>query len=189
VIRIFSSLAVLALIGVSAALLLGLNVDDLQSLVKSQVSQDARDSILAQASAHRLAGLAAALGVILVNSIAVTYFIGTGRWCKEVVERYRLDHKLLARSRQLKRRTFPWSVAGMLAIIGVAALGAASDPGTGRSNTADWVMPHYFGALIALAFLALSFFVQATNIKAHYDVISDILADVGRIRGERGMET
>ena len=29
--------------------------------------------------------------VVLVESVVVTYFIGTSRWCKEVVETYRLD--------------------------------------------------------------------------------------------------
>src|SRR5687767_4100847 len=40
---------------------------------------------------HWLAGVAAAIAVLFANSIAVTYFIGTNRWCKEVVDAYSLD--------------------------------------------------------------------------------------------------
>ena len=59
-------------------------------------------------------GLGSALVVVFVNSIVVTYFIGTSRWCKEVVETYSLDRGLLRRSVILKRRTFPWAVMAML---------------------------------------------------------------------------
>jgi hypothetical protein len=40
---------------------------------------------------HFLTGLMAALAVVLVESVVVTYFIGTSRWCKEVVETYNLN--------------------------------------------------------------------------------------------------
>jgi uncharacterized membrane protein len=73
------------------------------------------------ATIHRLTGVAAALGVVFVHSLIVTYFIGTTRWCREVVETYRLDTGLVRASNQLKRRTFPWALAGMLAVVGIIA--------------------------------------------------------------------
>ena len=63
--------------------------------------------MLQAATVHRLMGVATAMVVVLVNSIAVTYFIGTGRWCKEVVETYRLDSDLVRRSSAFKRGPFP----------------------------------------------------------------------------------
>ena len=48
------------------------------------------------ATIHRLTGMAAALGVVFVESVVVTYFIGTSRWCKEVSETYQLDSKRVA---------------------------------------------------------------------------------------------
>src|SRR5439155_21431475 len=39
-------------------------------------------------SLHMLLGAAAALMTVLVNSITVTYFIGTSAWCKEVCQTY-----------------------------------------------------------------------------------------------------
>jgi hypothetical protein len=129
----------------------------------------------------------AAIVVIFANSISVTYFIGTSRWCREVVEGYSLDANLLSRSVVLKRRTFPWAVSSMLVIVGVATLGAAADPGTGLPNTADWVLPHFFAGLLAMAFVGFSFFVQAANIRAHYGVINDIMFEVRKAREARGL--
>ena len=77
---------------------------------------------------HMLLGAGGALVAILVNSITVTYFIGTSRWCKEVCETYRLPPQLAQQSTRLKRSTFPWAVLGILSVIAVVALGAAADP-------------------------------------------------------------
>ena len=75
--------------------------------------------LLRWATVHRLSGVLTALVVVLVNSMAVTYFIGTGRWCREVVETYGLDAGFVGRSRLLKRRAFPLSLVGMLAVVGI----------------------------------------------------------------------
>jgi hypothetical protein len=72
---------------------------------------------------HWLSGVAAAIAVLLANSIVVTYFIGTNRWCKEVVDAYSLGRGYVAESTALKRRAFPWALLGMLSVIGVAVDG------------------------------------------------------------------
>jgi len=187
VIRIFLMLAVFALACVAAALFLGIRVGDLHAMLDSATLPELREATIQRASVHRQAGLVAAIVVIFANSISVTYFIGTSRWCKEVVERYSLDAALLRRSIALKRRTFPWAVSSMLVVVCVAALGAAADPGTGLPNTAEWVLPHFLAALAALAFLGVSFFVQAANIRAHYAVIGDIMTEVRKAREARGL--
>jgi hypothetical protein len=186
--RIFFSLAIFSLLCVAAALLLGLYVGDLHSVIDASLSDSERQTIIDRAVAHRLAGLAAALVVVLVNSIAVTYFIGTGRWCKEVVERYALDPALITRSKAIKRRAFPWAVSSMLLMVGVVAMGAAADPGTGLPNTAEWVLPHFLASLAIVGLLGVAYFVLASNIRAHYGVINEIVAEVRRIRQERGLD-
>jgi hypothetical protein len=179
-VRIFTTLALFALVLMSAALLLGLYLGDIHG---------AHDpDTLRWAMVHRLLGVAAALAVVLVDSIVVTYFIGTSRWCKEVVETYRLDPDLLRRSVALKRSTFPWALLSMLVVVCVGALGAAADPMSGRVGTEHWVNIHLLGALAGLAFIAVSFYFQAQNIAAHHIVINDIVAQVRRIRQERGLE-
>ncbi len=186
-IRIFTTLSLLAGSLVVVTLLLGLYIGDLHdpSLL---ANRDALSSLVRLAIIHKMLGLASALVVVFVNSIVVTYFIGTGRWCKEVVETYSLDRTLLRRSTILKRRTFPWAVVCMLVIVGVIALGAAADPGRPNPGTELWVTPHLIGAFLGLAFVVATFFVEAQRIREHHVVIGDILAEVKRIRLERGLE-
>jgi hypothetical protein len=134
---------------------------------------------------HMLLGAGGALMAILVNSITVTYFIGTSRWCKEVCETYRLPAELAARSTRLKRSTFPWALAAILAIIVVVALGAAADPsGANYTLAPDFVTPHYAAAAIMLLVVIASFWIQISRIAENYAVIEEILGEVKRVRGE-----
>ncbi|MBW8883863.1 MAG: hypothetical protein JF612_03605, partial [Planctomycetia bacterium] len=72
---------------------------DLGSARSAAVAADAefRDP-RSRMTLHMLLGAAAALVTLLVNSITVTYFIGTSRWCKEVCEAYGLSAALAERS-------------------------------------------------------------------------------------------
>jgi hypothetical protein len=178
--RIFLTLAWFAVTMMAATLVLGLAIDDLHT--------DHSPEMLRWATVHRLAGVATALVVVLVHSVVATYFIGTSRWCKEVAETYSLDRRFVRRANALKRRTFPWALLGMLVVVGVSALGAAADPATALPRTADWVIPHLLGALAGLAFTGWAFFMEWNNIHANHLVIADVLAEVRRIRAERGLE-
>src|SRR3989304_423650 len=100
--RILVTLAALSLTLLLTALVLGLAIGDLYAARPS-------DETLNWATVHRLAGIAAALAVVFVESVIVTYFIGTSRWCQEVVETYQLPAELARQSNRLKRRTFPWA--------------------------------------------------------------------------------
>ena len=173
-IRIFSYLAVFALVVNLVTVLLGFSAD-----IESEPSQ---------MTVHFLFGLLSAMAVMLVEGIAVTYFIGTTRWCKEVVETYSLDHDLIARGTRLKRRAFPWAVLTMLTMIAVAALGAAADPqNTLVRDKQFWSMPHMVAALAAMAILASAFYLQRQYVEDQHQVIQDVLAEVQRIRTERGL--
>jgi hypothetical protein len=135
---------------------------------------------------HWWLGILASLVALLVNSVTVTYFIGTSRWCKEVCETYRLDADLAARSARLKRSTFPWALAGILSVIGIVGLGAAADPrGANFARAASFVQPHYLAAMLGLAVVLVSFWVQITRIAENYRVIEEILGEVHRIREEK----
>lgn len=181
--RIFFSLSIVSVLLMLLALVIGMSMDDLNGPIPTE----RLDRTLYWATVHRLTGVTAALAVVFVNSIVVTYFIGTSRWCKEVVQTYQLDESLIARSALLKRRTFPWCTMSMLAVVGVIALGAASDPGTGRPNTAEWVNLHFLGALAGVAFVVWSYFLQGQNIFANHRVIEEVMSEVARIRKERGL--
>jgi hypothetical protein len=178
--RIFPTLASLSIGLFLAALVIGLMIGDLYS--------HPTEATLRWRGVHMLTGTAAALAVVFVHSIVVTYFIGTSRWCKEVTETYHLDPGPLRRSTQLKRRTFPWCVLGMLTVVAVGALGAAADPGTGRPNTADMVSVHLIAAFGGLAFIGWTYFQAWQNIAENQLVIQDIVGMVARIRRERGLD-
>lgn len=178
--RIFTTLALLSLGLMIATLLLGLMIGDLYD--------NPDEATLHWRGVHMLMGLSAALAVVLVHSIVITYFVGTSRWCKEVTETYRLDPTSLIRSTLLKRKTFPWCVLGMLTVVVVGALGAASDPGTGRANTESMASVHLAGALVGLAIIVWTYFRAWLNIEANQGVINQILADVETIRRERGLD-
>jgi hypothetical protein len=105
-----------------------------------------------------------------------------------VVETYQLDSRLIQRSQQLKRSTFPWALGGMLTVLVIAALGAASDPGANFEGGADWVTPHLMAAILGTGFVCYSFLVQVSRIGANYEIIETILAEVCHIRSVRGLD-
>jgi hypothetical protein len=179
--RILLTLSSLSLILLFTALMLGLGIGDLYASRPS-------DATLNWATIHRLTGIAAALAVVFVESVVVTYFIGTSRWCKEVVETYELDRAAVAESNRLKRRTFPWALAGMLAVVGIIALGGAADPATGRPNTRAWAQWHLSGAVAGILLIAWTYVVAWNNIFANHAIIERLVAEVGRIRHERRLE-
>ena len=178
--RIFASLAWFALVLMGATLVIGLSIGDFH--------ENHDETMRRWATVHRLAGVATGLVVVLVNSIVVTYFIGTSRWCKEVAETYGLERSFIQRANALKRRTFPWAVVSMLTVVGVIALGGAADPATGLPHTADWVTPHLLGAMTGLAIIGWTFYVEWMNVYANHAVIADVLTEVRRIREARGLE-
>lgn len=229
--RIFSVLAILALATLAANFLLGLGIGDFnaaaqryvsaarehQGLQTRAVSAEEKQKVDSEflsagesfatprrnLTLHFYLGVASSLLAILVCSISVTYFVGTSRWCREVVETYRLSPDYVKRSDSLKRRTFPYALLGMFTVIAIVTLGGLSDPSIpwrrAFETEKDWfnatfppvsmVNIHYVAAMIGLVVLSFAFWMQARGIAANYAVIDEILAQVQRIRGERGLST
>ncbi|NBT13234.1 MAG: hypothetical protein EBS56_06590 [Planctomycetia bacterium] len=178
--RVFSRVATFAVALLVATAGLGLWIGDLHGQTDPH--------LLRWGTVHRLSGVLAALLVVLVNSMAVTYFIGTGRWCREVVETYGLDGGYIERSRTLKRRAFPFAMLGMLAVVAIVALGGAADPASGRPGTQEWVTPHLVGALTLVALIAWLFQAQRPTMRRQHELIEEVLADVRAIRAARGLD-
>ncbi len=182
--RLFPILALSATLFLAATLVLGLNMGDLR--------QNPAPDVIAAARVHRLFGIFSSLGVVFVDSIVVTYFIGTSRWCKEVAEAYKLERDLLGRSTILKRRTFPLALLSMFAVIGIVALGGAADPAAALRLQPvagfTWTQLHLGGALLGVAFIGWCFYRQWINLVANQEVINDVQAEVRRIRLEKGLE-
>jgi hypothetical protein len=180
--RILLTLASISVLLLLAELLIGFSLGDLYA--PHELPLDT----LRWSTVHRLTGLAAALVVVFVESVIVTYFIGTSRWCKEVVETYQLDRSWIQQSNRLKRQTFPWALAGMLAVVGVISLGAASDPGSRLANPHMWAIWHFVGAIAGVALIAWTYVVAWNKVVANHAIIDQLVAEVRRIRRDRGLD-
>ncbi len=137
---------------------------------------------------HFLLGVLAALVTVLVNSVSVTYFIGTTRWCREVVEEYGLDPALYEKSRKLKRRTYPWALAGVFVMLAIICFGAAADPSAFGVAAAQWVVVHFMMAILGTAAIGWAFWVQIGTVGENYQVIEQILDQVNVIRRQQNLE-
>ena len=159
--------------------------------IRGEIEQDRRVFATEQilGSVHKLVGIAAALIVVLVCSIAVTYFMGTSRWCREVVEAYDLNASLLLRIQKIKRRAFPWAVLGMCTVVVISAFGAASDPGTGLPKTADWVIPHLSVAFLGTGLIGYCFYILWDAIVQNHTIIESVMHEVHDVRVAKGLET
>lgn len=178
---VFSRAALFAVALLLATAGLGLWIGDLHGQTDR--------AVLRLGTVHRLSGILSALMVVLVNSMSVTYFIGTGRWCREVAETYRLPADLVERSKRLKRAAFPWAVLGMGAVVAAVALGGAADPASGRPGTENWVSLHLVGSLVCVAIIGWCFQAQVGVIRGQQQLIDDVLEQVGEIRRSRGLDT
>ena len=132
-------------------------------------------------------GIVAALVTLLVNCICVTYFIGTSRWIREVVETYGFDQSLIGQGNIIKRRTFPWALVGMFTVLGIIALGQAANPGIIREGTAAWVTPHMIGAMLGTALITFAYYRQANSIAENYQLIEQIAAQVEKKKKKKGL--
>jgi hypothetical protein len=137
---------------------------------------------------HMLLGVLAAVVTALVQCVGVTYFIGTSRWVKEVADAYALDPVFVETSSRIKRSAFPFAILGIAAVLTIAALGAASDPGTLRPLTERWVMPHYTAALTGFCVIAFSLYRQAGAIHENQQLIDDVMLRVREARIARKLE-
>lgn len=192
--RIFSTLALLAIGLMLGVMTLGLclRLGDIRN----------PHDVTAQhwATVHRLAGILAALFVVFVHSLVVTYFVGTSRWCREVVETYQLSPEILQRGNQIKRKAFPYAVLSMLGVVIIAALGGAADPAAamqltpidlnlgGTSFDLTYTQLHFAAALWIIVCIGYAMRIEWHQIQANAAVINTILAEVKRIRIEKGLD-
>lgn len=133
---------------------------------------------------HVWLGIIAALVSLLVNSVSITYFIGTSRWCSEVVDAYDLEPDLAEQSRRLKRRAFPWALLGILLTLGIASLGAAADPYSSTASPSAWVTAHWMLAMGGTMAIAAAFAMQVMAVSTNYRIIDTILRRVEERRAD-----
>jgi hypothetical protein len=181
--RIFTTLALCSTLTLLAALWLGLGIGD----------ATVRDSaVQSRVMVHFLTGVAALVFAVLVHALVITYFMGTGRWLEETCRAYHLGDSWQARSRELKWRLYPAIVATLLLLIGTGALGGAADPasavgfqGIGPLTAAQ---VHLSVAIVTLLVNAAVNIFEFLALRRNGLLVLEVLAEVRRIRIERGLE-
>jgi hypothetical protein len=117
------------------------------------------------------------MAVLLVHSIVFTYFLGTGKWVKEVVRVYGLPQWVEAQAVRNKRRAFPFELLGMT-LVGITAwLGAAAD--TRRDFDPLW---HLGLAGLALTFNLGAFVIEYAAIVAQARLLLEVKDQADRLR-------
>jgi hypothetical protein len=131
---------------------------------------------------HFLFGLFTGVGTLLTHCLIFTYFLGTGRWVKEVTLAYRLpDEPLHKRTRELKRATFPPALTAMLVTIATAAAGAGA-----QLRAWPWQF-HFTVGIIALIVNFWAFRLEYLNVLANAATLEEVLREVDKMRAEQGL--
>jgi hypothetical protein len=173
--RTFSTLAVLLICAMLATIGVGL-----WSFSLDKADRLREDIFLI----HFHLGLWTTIAILLVHCIIFTYFLGTGRWVKEVGIAYLLPDEILPKTtRELKRFTFPPALFSMLIAIFTSAAGAGV-----LFQAWPWYW-HACGAVLTLFINLWAFRIEYRNLAANVIVLEAVLAEVDRIRHAQGLES
>src|SRR5437764_2607164 len=135
---------------------------------------------------HLYLGLFGILFNLGLHCLVFIYFLGTGRWVKEVALAYGLpDAPLPRQTRDLKRATFPPALLAMLVPIATAAAGMAQ-----LHQYGAWAGAlHACLAVATLAVNGWAFRIEYRNVATNAGVIDRVMQEVDRLRAERGLPT
>ena len=131
---------------------------------------------------HFLLGLSAAILTLLVHCLIFTYFLGTGRWVKEVKLAYDLpDEPLPKLTRDLKRRVFPPALFAMLTAIATGMAGAAA-----QVQVWPWEV-HATLSTLTLVTNIWAYWIEYDCLRTNVGVLRQVLSEVDRLRCARGL--
>ena len=171
--RTFRTLAVLLTLAILVTILIGF-----WSMLTPGRPRDKDEFVV-----HFVCGLLTAIGILLVHCLIFIYFLGTGRWVKEVTLAYEMpDEPWHKRTRELKRETFPPALFSML--IGIAAAAA----GAGRTKLQAW--PWYVHMTLGLLTLLINlwaFRIELRNVADNAGIIDAVKHETDRIRAVHGL--
>lgn len=180
--RIFLTLAIVAAILVIITIVMGLSIGD-----ATKVDPAIQRSV----SNHFLMGVGALFFCLIVHAISLTYFMGTGRWLEETSNAYSLGNSYYESSKKIKYGMLPGLTACVFLLISTAGLGAVADPGTMTElgdplGFSDAQIHFFFACLTGMINVAVNF-TQYIAISKNSVVVEQVLAEVRRIREERGL--
>jgi hypothetical protein len=178
--RIFLSLCMAGTLLVAIVFFLGLGIGD-PTLITEQ------DGV----NRHMLLGVGGLIFASLVHAIALTYFMGTGRWVEETSRAYKLSAQFHAENQKIKYRLMPGITACILMLIMTGAFGAAADPGSavgfqGWFGFAPSTVHLTIAVLTVAINVAVSVF-EFRSIERNGEIVNEVMDEVNRIRTERGL--
>jgi hypothetical protein len=180
--RIFLPLAILSVLLLTASAVLGIMIDDPASL---------DPTVQWKVSSHMLLGLASLTFATMLHAILFTYFMGTGRWIEETAQAYRLSPDWHARNQRIKYRTLAGVMTCVGLIIATGALGAAADPASpvnldGFAGMSGSTL-HFAVAMVTIVANVAVHFSEFTAVSRNTLIVEGVLAEVRRMREERGL--
>lgn len=178
--RIFLTLAVLSTVLLFVAFGMGYALGDVRSAPENPLI-----------GRHLLVALGVSIFTMLVHSLVFTYFMGTGRWMEDTGRAYSLDGSCHRASQALKYRLLPGIIGSILLLIATGCFGAVADPAS-PADFQGWMgfgpdKVHFLLASITLLVNVLSFFYEYRALHRNGELVENVLADVRRIRLERGL--
>jgi amino acid transporter len=176
--RIFTTLAVINMLALLTSAILGLGV---MAERDSGVPAPAGHQPLTWGwfASHMVFSLLTAVWTLFVHCLIFTYFLGTGRWVKEVAGAYRLpDQPWPKQTREFKRRAFPPALLAMLAVIAAVASGAGAQTGP----ESIWGLAHPILAILALAVNGWAHLIEYRTVAANARVMDAVMDEVERRR-------
>lgn len=136
---------------------------------------------------HFLVALGSCLLAILVHAVALTYFMGTGRWIEETSSAYSLGDAARRENLRLKFRVIPGMVVCFLLVLATGSFGAIADPAS-TMNLSGASTIHFTLAVTLLVANVLVSWLQYRCIVRNGLVVNEIVAEVHRIRREKGLD-
>lgn len=179
--RIYSSLSVVSGILLILAMALGLMIDD-------PASRDAAEQAMVRN--HFFASIAGLVFALMLHAIALTYFMGTGRWMEETTKAYQLPAELLQQNQSLKYRMLPLMMLSLVLLLGAAALGGVADPASPASLSIAGMSEatlHLVVAISAIGVHLVACLYEYLSIDRNMDLIEEVMGHVRRLREERGL--
>lgn len=176
--RIFATLATLSNLGLLAAFWLGWRIED-----AAAVTEEAGR----QVSAHFLTAVCVSLVALLVHALALTYFMGTGRWIEETCEAYHLPPDARRENIRLKYGALPGMILCVLLIIATGSLGAIADPASEARLPAAATI-HFTLACVTICTNVLVNWVEHRAIARNGRIVDEVLAEAQRLRSEQELQ-
>lgn len=176
--RIFLTLAVIANSALLVTLILGWRIVDPASLAPG-----ARNAV----TWHMLTALGAALLVLLVHAVSLTYFMGTGRWLEETSDAYGLGAEPRTANIRLKYQVIPGMIGCIGLVVVTGAFGALADPAA-TMHRASASTVHLALACITLLVNVFVSWLEYRAIAQNGRLVDRVVQRVGQIRHERGLD-